>query len=72
MQGKGLPTMMLLGPTESIVIADSSADAKRVAADLLIEAEHGTDSSVLLVSDSVSLIDASLRFGRLRRVHRWA
>lgn len=58
MQSKGLATMMLLGPTESIVIADSSADAKRLAADLLIEAEHGTDSSVLLVSDSVSLIES--------------
>lgn len=58
MQSRGLATMMLLGPTESIVIADASADAHRVAADLLVEAEHGTDSSVLLISDSTQLIDA--------------
>ena len=57
MQGRGLSTMMLLGPTESIVIADSTADAHRVAADLLVEAEHGTDSSVLLITDSPQLID---------------
>jgi histidinol dehydrogenase len=58
MQSHGLSTMMLLGPTESIVIADSSADPVRVAADLLVEAEHGTDSSVLLISDSNQLIDS--------------
>ena len=58
MQSRGLATMMLLGPTESIVIADSSANAHRVAADLLVEAEHGTDSSVLLITDSAELIDA--------------
>jgi histidinol dehydrogenase len=47
--------MMLLGPTESVVIADDSADPVRLAADLLIEAEHGTDSSVVLVTTSESL-----------------
>ncbi len=58
MQRHGLATMMLLGPTESLVIADSSADAALLAADLLIEAEHGTDSTVVLVTDSVALADA--------------
>jgi len=57
MQRHGLATMMLLGPTESLVIADSTARADLVAADLLIEAEHGTDSTVVLVTDSASLID---------------
>ena len=46
MQRHGVATMMLLGPTESVVIADDTADPVRLAADLLIEAEHGTDSSV--------------------------
>jgi histidinol dehydrogenase len=46
---------MILGPTESLVIADESADPRYVAADLLNEAEHGTDSSVLLVTPSLSL-----------------
>ena len=58
MQRHGVATMMLLGPTESLVIADSSADPALLAADLLIEAEHGTDSTVVLVTDSAALADA--------------
>lgn len=58
MQRHGLATMMLLGPTESMVIADHSADPVRLAADLLIEAEHGTDSCVVLVCTSPALVDA--------------
>ncbi|MCP4476117.1 MAG: histidinol dehydrogenase [Gammaproteobacteria bacterium] len=40
------------GPSEVMVIADRSADATFVAADLLAQAEHGSDSQVLLVTDS--------------------
>jgi len=58
MQRYGVATMMILGPTESLVIADDSADPRYLAADLLNEAEHGTDSSVLLVTASSSLRDA--------------
>ena len=58
MQRHGLATMMLLGPTESLVIADDAADPALLAADLLIEAEHGTDSTVVLVTPSPSLADA--------------
>ena len=58
MQRHGVATMMLLGPTESLVIADDSADPSLLAADLLIEAEHGTDSTVVLLTDSVALADA--------------
>ncbi|HVB25298.1 MAG TPA: histidinol dehydrogenase [Ktedonobacteraceae bacterium] len=47
----GLPA----GPSESILLADESADPELVARDLLIEAEHGPDSSSLLVTDSRSL-----------------
>jgi len=57
MQRHGVATMMLLGPTESLVIADESADASLLAADLLIEAEHGTDSTVVLITDSGALAD---------------
>ncbi len=57
MQRHGVATMMLLGPTESAVIADASADPVLVAADLLIEAEHGTDSAVVLITTSVELAD---------------
>jgi histidinol dehydrogenase len=59
MQRHGIATMMLLGPTESVVIADASADPVRLAADLLIEAEHGTDSSVVLLTDAADLVDAT-------------
>lgn len=58
MQRHGLATMMLLGPTESIVVADHTAHVGRLASDLLIEAEHGTDSSVVFVCTSEELIDA--------------
>jgi histidinol dehydrogenase len=59
MQRHGVTTMMLLGPTESVVIADRTADPVRLAADLLIEAEHGTDSSVVLITTSSDLADAT-------------
>ena len=58
MQRYGVATMMILGPTESVVIADDSADPRLAAADLLNEAEHGTDSAVLLITTSVALADA--------------
>ncbi len=57
-QRYGTATQMALGPTESVVVADDSADPRRLAADLLIEAEHGTDSCTLLVSTNASLLDA--------------
>ena len=57
MQRHGLATMMLLGPTESLVLSDHTADPVRLAADLLIEAEHGTDSSVVLVTPSPELVE---------------
>ncbi len=63
MQRYGVTTMMLLGPTESVVIADGSADPTRLAADLLIEAEHGTDSTVVLLTPDEALavaVDAEL------------
>ena len=63
MQRYGVTTMMLLGPTESVVIADGSADPTRLAADLLIEAEHGTDSTVVLLTPEETLsvaVDAAL------------
>lgn len=58
MQRHGVATMMLLGPTESLVIADDTADPAVLAADLLIEAEHGTDSSVVLITPSAGLADS--------------
>jgi histidinol dehydrogenase len=64
MQRHGVTTTMLLGPTESVIIADHTADPVRLAADLLIEAEHGTDSTVVLLTPDEDLgtaVDAELR-----------
>ncbi len=55
-QRYGVVTTMLLGPSESLIIADDSADVRLLAADLLNEAEHGPDSSSLLVTDSAALL----------------
>ncbi|WP_418511275.1 histidinol dehydrogenase [Corallibacter sp.] len=47
---------MPAGPSELLVFADDSANASYVASDLLSQAEHGTDSQVVLVSTSKMLI----------------
>jgi len=45
---------LLPGPTETLVIADASADAAEVAADLIAQAEHGGPASpIALTTDSV-------------------
>ena len=51
---------MPAGPSEMLIITDKNARADFVAADLLSQAEHGTDSQVVLVSDSESKIDEVL------------
>lgn len=45
------------GPSEVLVIADESADASFIAADLLSQAEHGPDSQVILATDSEDLAE---------------
>lgn len=46
---------MLAGPSEVLVIADESAKASWVAADLLSQAEHGADSAAVLVTTAEEL-----------------
>jgi histidinol dehydrogenase len=48
---------MPAGPSEVLVIADSSVRADFVAADLLSQAEHGKDSQVVLVCTSKAKIE---------------
>lgn len=48
---------MPAGPSEVCVIADETSNPVFVAADLLSQAEHGTDSQVLLISTSEKLIE---------------
>jgi len=53
----GVAIDMPAGPSELLVVADDSANAAFVASDLLSQAEHGTDSQVILVSTSKEIID---------------
>lgn len=46
---------MIAGPSEILVIADSTCNAKYVAADLLSQAEHDKLASAVLVTDSMEL-----------------
>lgn len=46
---------MLAGPTDSLILADKTADADIVAADLVGQAEHGYNSPVWLVTDDEAL-----------------
>ena len=46
---------VIAGPTESMIIADDTADPHRVATDLVGQAEHGPDSPVWLVTTSADL-----------------
>jgi histidinol dehydrogenase len=49
------------GPGEGLILADETADPEHVAADLIIQAEHGSDSTGVLVTDSRALAEAVLR-----------
>jgi sulfopropanediol 3-dehydrogenase len=49
---------LLAGPTEICILADDSADPSVVAADLLGQAEHGTNSPAVLVTTSRALGEA--------------
>lgn len=51
---------MFAGPTDSLVIADKTADALTVAWDLVGQAEHGYNSPVWLVLDDADLADQVL------------
>ena len=48
---------MPAGPSEVCVIADDTANATFVAADLLSQAEHGTDSQVIMITASERMVE---------------
>ena len=56
-QQEGIAIDMPAGPSEVCVLADASANASFVAADLLSQAEHGADSQVLLVTTEKSFVE---------------
>ena len=51
---------MFAGPTDSLILADKTADAEIVAADLVGQAEHGYNSPVWLVTDNRPLAERVL------------
>ena len=60
-QLEGTAIDMPAGPSEVCVVADASANAEYVAADLLSQAEHGVDSQVLLICNDATMIE---KFGQ--------
>ncbi|WP_417877098.1 histidinol dehydrogenase [Vibrio sp.] len=54
---RGAAIDMPAGPSEVLVLADDTADADFIAADLLSQAEHGPDSQVVLVTPSAIIAD---------------
>lgn len=65
----GLPA----GPSESIILADESSDPQLAALDLLIEAEHGSDSAALLVTHSETVAEKASRYADeyLQKLPEW-
>jgi histidinol dehydrogenase len=48
----------IAGPSEIVIVADDSARADFIAADLLAQAEHGEDASALLITTSAALAES--------------
>ena len=55
----GVGIDMPAGPSEVAVMADSTANPKFIAADLLSQAEHGVDSQVIMVTNDALLAEAT-------------
>ena len=56
-QQEGVAIDMPAGPSEVLVIADAMANPEFIAADLLSQAEHGADSQVIYLTDSIDMIE---------------
>ena len=52
---------MVAGPTEVVVLADSGANPKFIAADMLSQAEHDETASAILVTDSEKIASQTSR-----------
>ncbi|MFT4663350.1 MAG: histidinol dehydrogenase [Polaribacter sp.] len=59
-QQNGTAIDMPAGPSEVLVISDSTGNPEFIAADLLSQAEHGADSQVILLSDTESILDETM------------
>ena len=56
-QQEGVAIDMPAGPSEVCVYADETSIASFVAADLLSQAEHGVDSQVILIANSIEIVE---------------
>ncbi|MEU9823063.1 histidinol dehydrogenase [Pseudonocardia alni] len=52
---------LFAGPTETLIVADETADPFSVATDLLSQAEHGPDSPCVLITTSADVAERTLR-----------
>ena len=57
-QKLGVAIDMPAGPSEVMVVADETSNPAFIAADLLSQAEHGSDSQVVLVSTDEKIVEA--------------
>ncbi|MDR7522576.1 MAG: histidinol dehydrogenase [Armatimonadota bacterium] len=55
----GARPLVVLGPTEAVILADETADPSLLALDLLNEAEHGADSAVILLATNPAIAEAA-------------
>ncbi len=53
----------IAGPSEVVVLADHTAEPRRVAIDLLAQAEHDESAQAILITDDPALADAVARAG---------
>ena len=62
----------IAGPSEVVVLADRTADPRRVAIDLLAQAEHDESAQAILITDDPGLADATAGavLAELRSLHR--
>jgi histidinol dehydrogenase len=59
-QKLGVAIDLPAGPSEVLVMADDTANPAFVASDLLSQAEHGTDSQVILITTDVAVAEKTL------------
>ncbi len=52
---------LFAGPTETLIIADDTCDGEMAATDLLGQAEHGTNSPAILLTNSSKLVEDTQR-----------
>ncbi len=51
---------MIAGPSEILIIADSTADPEYLAADLMSQAEHDAMASAILITDDLKLAESTV------------